>query len=133
MTVVYDSSTNNEQKLAALDARIRLGERTEVTAEVACSRGRDRYRMSPARAWAWQVEAERRDGAASMPEAYAREQQEGFGIGQQCSGPGGTRRFGVGWSAGSGRATSASTAEAFQEDQLVSGSGSTSARRPTPS
>lgn len=117
LTAVYDSSTNNEQRLGAVDARVRLGERTEVKAELAYSEAENRTDTHSG--WAYRVEAEHATGSLNA-RAYVREQREGFGIGQQFSGSGGTRRFGARVDQDLGGDFRVDS-EAFQEDNLSSG------------
>ena len=117
LTAVYDGSTNNEQKLAALDARIRLGDRSEVKAELAYTEAEKRSDSHSG--WAYRVEAEHGTGSMNA-RAYIREQREGFGIGQQFSGSGGTRRFGARVDQDLGGEFRVDS-EAFQEDNLTSG------------
>ncbi|MCC5887149.1 MAG: cadherin domain-containing protein [Gammaproteobacteria bacterium] len=117
LTAVYDGSSNNEQRLGALDARVRLGDRTEVKAELAYTEAESRTDSHSG--WAYRVEAEHGTGSLNA-RAYIREQREGFGIGQQFSGSGGTRRYGARVDqdlGGNFRVDS----EAFQEDNLSSG------------
>lgn len=118
VTGVYDNSVNNEQKLAALDAKVRLGERSEVTAELAWSEASNRSDTHSG--WAYRVEAEHATDSLNA-EAYIREQRAGFGVGQQFSGSGGTRRFGARVDQDLGGDFRVDS-EAFQEDNLNSGS-----------
>lgn len=118
LTAVYDSSTHNEQRLAALDTRVRLGDRTQVKAELAYSEAENRNDTHSG--WAYRVEAEHGSGSMNA-RAFIREQREDFGIGQQFSGSGGTRRFGARVDQDLGGDFRVDS-EAFQEDNLSSGS-----------
>ncbi len=116
-TAVYDGTTNNEQKLGALDARIRLGDRTEVKAELAWTEAENREDSHSG--WGYRIEAEHGAGGLNA-RGYLREQRSDFGLGQQFSGSTGTRRFGARVDqdlGGNFRVDS----EAWQEDNLESG------------
>lgn len=117
LTAVYDGTTNNEQKLGALDARIRLGDRTEVKAELAWSQAENRDDTHSG--WGYRVEAEHGAGGLNA-RAYVREQRSGFGIGQQFAGSTGTRRFGARVDQDLGGHFRVDS-EAWQEDNLDSG------------
>lgn len=117
LTAVYDNSANNEQRLGALDARYRLGERTEIKAEVAWTEAESRNDSHSG--WAYRVEAEHGTGSLNA-RAYIREQAEGFGIGQQFSGSRATRRFGARVDQDLGGDFRIDS-EAWQEDNLSSG------------
>ncbi|MEE4382236.1 MAG: hypothetical protein V2J02_09605, partial [Pseudomonadales bacterium] len=117
VTAVHDGSTGREQTLAGLDARIRLGERTELRAEGAWSQAETEAGRRDGSAWL--VEAEHAAGGLRAS-AFAREQRAGFGVGQQFAGNGGMRRFGAAVTRDLAGPLDV-TAEAWQEENLDSG------------
>lgn len=86
-TALRDANDGQVTTLFGTDARVALGERTELRGEIAHS-------DSDGTALAWLGEVEHRGERLNLL-AYAREQQAGFGVGQQSRSLSGTRKFGV--------------------------------------
>lgn len=74
--------------LAALDVRARLGEGTELRAELGVSR------REGEQAKAWLVEAEHHDGKLDLL-AYARSSDQDYGVGQMTGAERGRRKYGL--------------------------------------
>ena len=91
-TGVRDSDTAGATSLGGIDARFRPDAATEVRAEVAASRG-EGGRSGPT-AVAWLVEAERH-GTTHDVLVYARQEGQGFGIGQTARSTQGRRTIGI--------------------------------------
>ncbi|HAY06271.1 MAG TPA: DUF11 domain-containing protein [Hyphomonas sp.] len=119
------STASAQSELAALDVKARLDEASEVRAEIA-STTRDAG-SGGEQASAWLVELERRTQALRVT-AYIREEEAGFGLGQQGAATQGIRRLGASveadlgerMSAGAGqRAERSLLAEAYTEESLA--------------
>ncbi len=96
-TGIHDESDIAKTDLLGADIVYRPGTGTEIRAEFAGSTGqakRTSGTSSAGGATAWLVEAEHHDEKFDVL-AYVREQQAGFGVGQQNRGNVGTRKFGV--------------------------------------
>lgn len=96
-TGIHDESDIAKTDLLGADIVYRPGTGTEIRAEFAGSTGqakRNSGAPSAGGATAWLVEAEHHDEKFDVL-AYVREQQAGFGVGQQNRGNIGTRKFGV--------------------------------------
>jgi uncharacterized repeat protein (TIGR01451 family) len=96
-TGIHDESDTAKTDLLGADIVYRPGTGTEIRAEFAGSTGqakRNSGTPSAGGATAWLVEAEHHDEKFDVL-AYVREQQAGFGVGQQNRGNIGTRKFGV--------------------------------------
>lgn len=91
-TVVHEGGTAGSRQLGGLDARVRFGEATEVRIEAARTRSEDPTR--PADGLAYVAEIAHVSEAAEA-RAYVREQEAGFGLGQQTATEAGTRKFGA--------------------------------------
>ncbi len=91
-SAIYDGSLDGDSKLTGMDFKWRATPATEVRVEAAYGESDDPARAASATAWLGEVKhvSERLDLLA-----YAREQEQGFGIGQQASSEGGTRKFGA--------------------------------------
>jgi uncharacterized repeat protein (TIGR01451 family) len=110
-TAIHDDDGQRKTNLVGADIRYRPAEATEIRAEAAVS-------DSAGTATAWQIEAEHH-GSRFDVIAYGREQQAGFGLGQQNGAETGTRKFGID---GRARITDAwsVTGSAWHEDYLAS-------------
>ncbi len=89
---INEGAATGDTRIAGLDLRWRAGEATRVRAEVARSDSDDPAR--PADASAYLAVVEHVSGAIDL-RAYLREQDSGFGTGQQSAGESGTRKFGA--------------------------------------
>lgn len=89
---LQEGSTDGPTRLAGTDLRVRLGAATELRAEAAHSTSDDPSRPASANAYLAEVEhvTERLDARV-----YLREQDSGFGLGQQLTTEDGTRKAGV--------------------------------------
>jgi uncharacterized repeat protein (TIGR01451 family) len=87
-TVITDQGELERTNLAALDVKARVGEGTEIRAEVAASR------YSGTTSTAWLIEAEHHDGRLDVL-AYARSADKDFGVGQMSGAERGRRKFGA--------------------------------------
>ncbi len=89
---VQEGSIDGPTRVGGADLRVALGAATELKAEVARSESDDPARAAAATAYLAEIEhvTERLDARA-----YLREQEAGFGVGQQFSTEGGTRKAGV--------------------------------------
>ncbi len=120
-TAIHDESEIARTNMGGVDVRYSPTPNTEVRAEIAMSNAKARP-GSPAAvngtSAAWLIEAEHHGKSVDVL-AYAREQQAGFGVGQNNAAEGGTRKFGVD---GRLRLNSALTlvGSAWQENQLAS-------------
>lgn len=83
-----DSAGKGRNTLAAVDLRARIGDDTELRAELGTSFGRGRQAI------AWLIEAEHHDGALDLL-AYARYAEREFGLGQTNGVELGRRKFGL--------------------------------------
>lgn len=92
VTHVHEGNVGANGTLTALDATFQVSDGTQLKAEVATSE-RD-LAGTTADGNAWKVELTRETGAFSG-KAYAREQEEGFGLGQQSGSESGTRKLGA--------------------------------------
>lgn len=94
-TAIHDETDVGQTNMGGLDLRYRPSASTEIRAEFALSN--TRTDVAPAatdeRAHAWLVEVEHHGSHWDML-AYAREQQDGFGVGQIAGGQNGSRRIG---------------------------------------
>jgi uncharacterized repeat protein (TIGR01451 family) len=96
-TGIHDETDTAKTDLVGADIIYRPGTGTEIRAEFAGSSGQAKSSsIVPAAggATAWLVEAEHHDEKFDVL-AYVREQQAGFGVGQQNRSEVGTRKFGV--------------------------------------
>lgn len=91
-SAIFDGSLDGDSQLAGMDFKWRATPATEVRVEAAYGESDDPTRAASATAWLGEVKhvSDRLDLLA-----YAREQEQGFGIGQQASSEGGTRKFGA--------------------------------------
>ena len=92
LSLVNDGAVAGDTQLAGADLRWYLAPATEFRAELARSRSDDPLRAASATAYLAELKhvTERLEALA-----YLREQQQGFGVGQQLSTEGGTRKTGV--------------------------------------
>jgi uncharacterized repeat protein (TIGR01451 family) len=92
VSVVHEGAPQGDHDLAGADLTVRLGEATELRAEVA--RSHADVDPSPANANAWLAElthsSHRLDGRV-----YLRKQEEAFGVGQQVASESGSRKWGA--------------------------------------
>lgn len=96
-TAIHDEDGDTTTNLGGADMRWRPNAATEVRAEVAVSDGKaETGSLEPeaGTATAWLVEAEHHSAKIDIL-AYAREQEGGFGLGQQNRAETGTRKFGL--------------------------------------
>jgi uncharacterized repeat protein (TIGR01451 family) len=119
-TAVHDEDDLRSTDLGGVDLRFRPSAETEIRAEVAVSdagRRSDAISGEGGAALAWIVEAEHHGPRYDLL-AYAREQEGGFGVGQQNAPEVGTRKFGLD---GRVRFTPdlSLSGSAWQEDQLT--------------
>jgi hypothetical protein len=91
-TALQDGDLNGDTQLYALDARWQLTPETELRAEVGTSRSDDPLR--PASADAWLAELKHVSEQLEL-RAYARSEDEGYGVGQQYSGESGSQKLGL--------------------------------------
>ncbi len=114
-------------ELFAADMTIKLGEKTEIRAEMATSQTATEAGKQNANAWLF--EATRRSETLSVT-GYYREETEGFGLGQQSSETSAIRRIGVQLSAqlgvaevadGNDRSVRRIEAQAYREENLSVG------------
>lgn len=97
-TAIRNDDSQTETNLGAVDIRWRPNDSTEVRAEFAASdsdpvASAAATEDNPGTATAWLVEAEHHSSDFDIL-AYAREQEEGFGVGQLSGAERGTRKFG---------------------------------------
>jgi uncharacterized repeat protein (TIGR01451 family) len=116
--LVHDGTRGAESGLAAVDGRWRVTESVELRAEAAYTMGEsddeDRDGL------AWKVEAERTSGDL-LGRAYVRQQDDGFGFGQQSGGGTGARKYGLEVSQRLGEQFTVES-EAWNETILATGS-----------
>jgi uncharacterized repeat protein (TIGR01451 family) len=96
-TGVHDESDVSKTDLLGADVTYRVGVGTEIRAEFAASTAQAQSstpRTGAGNGTAWLLEAEHHDERFDVL-AYVREQQAGFGVGQQNRSEIGTRKFGV--------------------------------------
>ncbi|NJM51269.1 MAG: DUF11 domain-containing protein, partial [Sphingomonadales bacterium] len=96
-TIIHDETDSDKTNLAGVDVRYAPTAATEIRAEFAGSDGQANSGSTAAsagRANAWLIEAEHHTGTVDIL-AYVREQQGGFGVGQQNLSEVGTRKYGV--------------------------------------
>lgn len=91
-TLVKEGIVGRETELAGLDLTIGLGESTEIRAEVATTKSK--LESGETSGIAYLAEIEHRDGRLEAS-GYIREQESGFGLGQQNSSESGTRKVGA--------------------------------------
>ncbi len=103
VTLVRDGTQGASGNLGGLDAAWQVNDKTKVQAEVATSQ-RDLAGL-PLDGSAWKAEVLRHEGKLDG-KLYLREQESGFGLGQQANGENGTRKIG-----GDGRVKITDTAE----------------------
>lgn len=87
-TMVSDTGNGPRTDMAGVDAKVRIGDATELRAELAGSRAEGRTHA------AWLVEAEHHDGKLDVL-AYAREMEQGYGVGQNTRAEQGRRKYGM--------------------------------------
>jgi fimbrial isopeptide formation D2 family protein len=110
-TAITDKSETARTDLAAVDAKLKLGQNTEIRAEAALSRSQG------ANAQAWLFEAEHHDGNLDLL-AYARSADQAFGLGQMNGAERGRRKVGGDARLNLSEAF-ALTASAWYDDSLV--------------
>jgi uncharacterized repeat protein (TIGR01451 family) len=121
VTALHDESTEAKNNLLGTDIVYRPGSGTEIRAEFAGSDGKNTTGSSGAsagRANAWLVEAEHHTSNIDV-QAYVRQQDARFGVGQTNLSETGTRKYGVDARARLSDAMSLSGL-AYQEDYLSS-------------
>lgn len=91
-THIHEGNVGASGRLSAADATLQISEQTRLKAEIAAS-NRDLSGVK-SDGNAWKVEVTHDTGSFSG-KAYAREQEEGFGLGQQGGGESGTRKAGA--------------------------------------
>jgi uncharacterized repeat protein (TIGR01451 family) len=91
-TAIREGVQGAESDLYGADLRVRLGQGTEIRAEIAQSDATDT--VTPREGDAYLAEV-RHQGEKLSGRAYVREQDGGFGLGQQSGGETGTRKSGV--------------------------------------
>jgi uncharacterized repeat protein (TIGR01451 family) len=89
---IQEGATTGDTQIAGTDLRWQLGAATELRAEVARSESDDPLKTASADAYLTEVThvSERLD-----TRAYVRQQEAGFGVGQQAGSEAGTRKIGV--------------------------------------
>ncbi len=87
-TAITDKGDGARTNIAGVDARVRIGDSTEVRAELAASRSEGETSTG------WMVEAQHRTGSLDVL-AYARSLDPDFGVGQQNVAELGRRKVGV--------------------------------------
>lgn len=117
-TAIHDASDISKTNLLGADVIYRLGTGTEIRAEFAGSSAQSATANGVGNGTSWLLEAEHHDARFDVL-AYVREQQAGFGVGQQNQSEIGTRKLGVD---GRMRLTDQLSASliAYQEDFLAS-------------
>lgn len=91
-TLISEGVTGAEGELGAADLRVKIGAATTLEAEVATSESQAGAITSDGNAFKVEVE---HVGETVVGRVYARQQDEGFGLGQQSGGESGTRKVGV--------------------------------------
>lgn len=92
-TAIHEGGGDLDSRLVAADATVKLGERTEVTAEYGRTT-QENFQTPDDHNEAWMLRAEHR-GEKLEAEAYAEQQDGGFGLGQQRGSSGATRSIGA--------------------------------------
>lgn len=92
LTLVHEGNTGAKANLQGVDASYQITEKTKLVAELANSK-RDIAGLN-ANGQAWKVEALHNDEKLDA-RAYIRQQDEGFGLGQQAGGEVGSRKIGA--------------------------------------
>lgn len=92
VTLVHEGNVGAKGDLQGLDATVKITEKTSVIAELANS-SRNTQGVSN-NGQAWKVEVMHNDGKLDA-KAYVRQQDAGFGLGQQAGGEVGTRKIGA--------------------------------------
>jgi hypothetical protein len=115
-TFVHEGAQAGDRQLAGADMQWKIGAGTEVKAEVAQT---SQSAVAGSDAHAYVAELTHQSGRADA-HVYLREQEQGFGLGQQLSTESGTRKYGA-----DGRVkltdTIAVQAEAYQQEYIDSG------------
>ncbi|HKE44034.1 MAG TPA: hypothetical protein VKB41_05795 [Steroidobacteraceae bacterium] len=115
-TFVHEGAQAGDRQLAGADMQWKIGAGTEVKAEVAQT---SQSAVAGSDAHAYVAELTHQSGRADA-HVYVREQEQGFGLGQQLSTESGTRKYGA-----DGRVkltdTIAVQAEAYQQEYIDSG------------
>ena len=91
LTHINEGNVGREATLTAADTQIKLGEKTTVRAEVATSQRN--ALVGPESGNASLIELKHDDGQLAA-RAYARQQDSGFGLGQQAAAGAGTKKMG---------------------------------------
>lgn len=91
-TAVHEGNLGANADLQGMDASVQLGKNSKLVAEFANSNRQflDKHHQGQA----WKVEAMHNDSKLDA-KAYVREQESGFGLGQQANTENGTRKMGV--------------------------------------
>lgn len=92
LTHLREGNGGREGRLSAADAKVKVGEGTQLRAEVATSQARTAAGAQSGQAYL--VEATHDDGRTAA-RAYASEQEPGFGLGQQAAAAAGQRKIGA--------------------------------------
>lgn len=92
LTRIHEGAVGREGTLTAADASVKIGQATQIKAEVATSSVQSA--TGPREGNAWLAEAVHDDGRTAL-RAFAREQQPGFGLGQQSAAANGRRDAGA--------------------------------------
>jgi uncharacterized repeat protein (TIGR01451 family) len=119
-TAIHDESDTNRTNMGGVDVRYTPTTNTEVRAEIALSDSKATNgapTTATGSSTAWLIEAEHHGRTLDVL-AYAREQQAGFGVGQQNASEGGTRKFGLDGRVRVNNALSF-VGSAWQEDSLA--------------
>lgn len=120
-TYVHDETDQSKTDLAGADIVYRPAPGTEIRAEIAGTEGENKVNPTADNggvSTAWLVEAQHQSEKFDIL-AYARQQNSGFGVGQQNIGESGTRKVGVDARARLTPKLSVSV-QAYQEDYLES-------------
>jgi uncharacterized repeat protein (TIGR01451 family) len=120
-TALHDETTEAKTNLLGADILYRPGAGTEIRAEFAGTDGKNKSgstQPNAGRANAWLVEAEHHTSSIDV-QAYVRQQDARFGVGQNNLSETGTRKYGIDARARISDALSVS-ALAYQEDYLTS-------------
>lgn len=92
VTRIHEGNVGASGNLSAADATLQISEQTRLKAEIATSERNLSGVKSDGEAWKVELS---HDDANFSGKAYAREQDKGFGLGQQAGGETGTRKFGA--------------------------------------
>ena len=114
---VHEGNVGNSGNLTGVDATYNFTDKTKVRAEFANTNRSQSGTKTDGNAWL--VEATHQDEKTTA-KAYAREQESGFGLGQQAGGENGTRKIGVDGSYKLNEQTRLQ-GEAYRQETLVSG------------